>query len=100
MKQIELNAMNIVADELIANMDGYERIKLAKDLYNIINKSPQKALDVLLGAIVDAKDDCIEHNICPECGKRLEFVKTGYDADINATYGYKKCSQCGLIIEE
>lgn len=94
-----LNAMDTVADELLANMDGYERVRLAEELYNLIKQEPQKALDVLLEAIKDAKESCEYDNICPCCGEDLLFHQTRYEKDINASYGYKYCDNCAYSIE-
>lgn len=98
-KKRELNAMDTVADDLLANIDGYERVELAEKLYELIKKEPQKALDVLEEAIADARESCIYYDICPDCGKKLKFIKTGYDADINATYGYMECERCHFTVE-
>lgn len=95
----KLNAMHTVADELLANMDGYERVELAEQLFELILHQSQKALEVLKEAIKDAREACLESNICPDCGCKMEYHQTNYEADISASYGFRECPHCFYMIE-
>lgn len=77
-----------------------------EQIITCIEKYPEELISALRVQVEILRDRMVEHDICPACGDRLEWVEDGrnwvpYGSTyvVESTYGHKKCG-CGFSTDD
>lgn len=96
----------LVIDCVGEGEDKFGNLELMRGFYDELKNNPNSVLATIKRHIELFEDECIENDICPECGEPLEFERdTGCDTYVpyGSTSvcfeegGHMICPKCGFV---